>query len=131
MKKAISFFADENIQEGLIDWLKENSFEVSGIRLENLYGLNDEAIIEKTFLEKKVIITQDTDFGNLIFTRNLQFYAVIFLRPGHHEADFHIPTLKVIFNHFFDKIKEGSIIIGVRNNDDIKVRFRLITYTPK
>jgi len=59
MKKTISFFADENIQEGLIDWLKENSFEVLGIRLENLYGLNDEAIIEKTFLEKKVIITQD------------------------------------------------------------------------
>lgn len=51
---------------------------------------------------------------------------MIFLKPGHHQADFHIPTLKVILNQFVKKIKEGSIIIGVRKNDDIKIRFRLL-----
>lgn len=126
MKKTISFFADENIQEGLIKWLKENAFDVSGIRSENLFGLNDEAIIQKAFLEKKIIITQDSDFGKIIFTRNIKFYSIIFLKPGHHYADFHIPTLKLILNQFIDKVKEGSIVIGVRKNDDIKIRFRLL-----
>ncbi len=126
MKQTICFFADENIQESLIKWIKENGFDISGIRSENLYGLDDEAIIKKTFLEKKVIITQDSDFGKIIFTRNIRFYSVIFLKPGHHHADFHIPTLKLILSQFIDKIKEGSIIIGVRKNDDIKIRFRLL-----
>jgi len=125
MMRTICFFADENIPESLIKWLKEIGFNISGIRSEYLQGLDDEAIIEKTFLEKKVIITQDGDFGKIIFTKSIKFYSVIFLKPGHHLADFHIPTLKVILNHL-DKIKEGSIIIGVRKGDDIKIRFRLL-----
>ena len=88
--------------------------------------MDDEAIIEKAFLEKRVIITQDSDFGKIIFTKNVKFYSIIFLRPGHQLADFHIPTLKVILNRYSDKIKEVSIIIGVRKEDDIKIRFRLL-----
>jgi len=45
MRKGICFFADENIQESLIKLLKEDRFAISGIRSENLYGLDDEAII--------------------------------------------------------------------------------------
>ncbi|MGN6193722.1 MAG: DUF5615 family PIN-like protein [Ginsengibacter sp.] len=123
--KNLSFFADENIQESIINWLKENGFNVSGIRLENLCGLEDEAIIEKTFIEKKIIITQDSDFGKIVFTKKARFYSIIFLKPGHRDSNFHIPTLKIILNHL-DKIKEGSIIIGLRKDDDIKIRFRLI-----
>jgi predicted nuclease of predicted toxin-antitoxin system len=73
MIQKLSFFADENIQESLIIWLKENNFKVSGIRLENLHGLDDESIIEKAFIEKKVILTQDSDFGKIVFTRNIKF----------------------------------------------------------
>jgi predicted nuclease of predicted toxin-antitoxin system len=123
--KTIFFFADENIQESIIKWLKENGFNISGIRSENLYGLDDEAILQKAFLEKKVIITQDSDFGKIIFTKKVKFYSIIFLKPGHHHSDFHIPALKAILNHL-DKIKEGSIIIGVRKKDDIKIRFRFL-----
>jgi len=123
--RTISFFADENIQESLIKWLKENGFNVSGIRIEKLFGLDDEAILQKAFSEKKVILTQDSDFGKIIFTKDVKFHSIIFLKPGHHYGDFHIPTLKVILNHL-DKIKEGSIIIGERKNDDIKIRFRLL-----
>jgi predicted nuclease of predicted toxin-antitoxin system len=123
--RTISFFADENIQESLIKWLKQNGFDVSGIRIEKLFGLDDEAIIQKAFSEKKVILTQDSDFGKIIFTKDVKFHSIIFLKPGHHNGDFHIPTLKVILNHL-EKIKEGSIIIGERKNDDIKIRFRLL-----
>ena len=74
----ISFFADENIQESLIKWLKEIGHNISGIREENLYGLDDETIIQKAFSEKKIIITHDSDFGKIIFTKNVKFYSVIF-----------------------------------------------------
>lgn len=121
----LSFFADENIPESLINWIKTNGFNISGTRLENLYGMDDEAIIQKAFSEKKIIITQDSDFGEIIFTKKVKFYSVIFLKPGHHLSDFHIPTLKTILNHL-DKIKEATLIIGVRKNDDIKLRFRFL-----
>jgi predicted nuclease of predicted toxin-antitoxin system len=123
--KTINFFADENIQNALIEWIKSKGFDISGIRTENLYGLDDEKIIQKAFAEKKVIITQDSDFGTIIFTKKIKFYAIIYLKPGHHNSEYHIPTLEIILNNI-DKIKEGSIIIGVRKNDEIKIRFRSI-----
>lgn len=121
----LSFFADENIQEYLIKWMETNGFNISGIRSENLHGMDDEAIIRKAFSEKKIIITQDADFGEIIFTKKVKFYSIIFLKPGHQLSDFHIPTLKAILNHL-DKIREGTLIIGVRKNDDIKLRFRFL-----
>ena len=90
--------------------------------------MDDEAIIEKAFLEKKVIITQDSDFGKIIFTKKVKFYSVVFLKPGHHHSNFHVPTLKAILNHL-DKIKEGSIIIGMRKDNEIKLRFRLLNFS--
>ncbi len=87
--------------------------------------MDDEAIIQKAFSEKKIIITQDSDFGEIIFTKKVKFYSVIFLQPGHYLSDFHIPTLKAILNHL-DKIKEATLIIGIRKNDDIKLRFRFL-----
>jgi len=77
----LSFFADENIPGSLINWIKTNGFNISGIRLENLYGMDDEAIIQKALSEKKIIITQDSDFGEIIFTKKVKFYSVIFLQP--------------------------------------------------
>jgi predicted nuclease of predicted toxin-antitoxin system len=61
MIRTARFFADENIQESLITWLKEEGFDISGIRSENLYGLDDQLIIEKAFIEKRITITQDSD----------------------------------------------------------------------
>lgn len=90
----LSFFADENIPESLIKWVKTTGFNISGIRSENLYGMDEKAIIQKAFSEKKIIITQDSDFGEIIFTKKVKFYSVIFLKPGHHISDFHIPHLK-------------------------------------
>ncbi len=123
-----SFFADENIPESLINWIKINGFNISRIRSENLYGMDDEAIIQKAFSEMKIIITQDSDFGEIIFTEKVKFFSIIFLKPGHHLSDFHIPTLNAILKHL-DKIKEETLIIGVRKNDDIKLRIRF--FNPK
>lgn len=61
MIRTACFFAYENIQESLITWLKEEGFDISGIRSENLYGLDDQLIIEKAFIEKRITITQDSD----------------------------------------------------------------------
>src|SRR3954469_7921521 len=117
--ETISFFADENIRESLIDWLRQKEFDISGIRTENLFALDDEIIIEKAFKEKRIILTHDNDFGKIIYTQKVRFYSIIYLRPGHHEAAYHIATLEKILN-YSNKIKEGSIIVGSRNRDKIK-----------
>ncbi len=49
MNKSLSFFADENISNNLIEWIKQNGFEISGVKEENICGVADQFIIEKCF----------------------------------------------------------------------------------
>lgn len=90
----LSFFADENIPPDLITWFKSKGYIISSVKEENLEGATDISIIKKCFVENQVI-TQDNDFGKLIFTTSISFYSIIYLRPGHLDAVFHIPTLEV------------------------------------
>ena len=124
---AISFFADENIPQGIIEWLQKNGWNISGIRLENLYALNDELIIDKAYNEQRIILTQDSDFGKIIYTQKVKFYCIVYLRPGHCNSNYHIPTISQIMNNI-DKIKEGTIIVGVRKESEIKIRIRYINF---
>ena len=124
---AISFFADENIQQGIIEWLQENSWDISGIRLENLYALDDELIIAKAYNEQRIILTQDSDFGKIIYTQKVKFYCIVYLRPGHYDSNYHIPTITRIIDNI-DKIKQGTIIVGVRKKTEIKIRIRHINF---
>ena len=119
----LSFFADENIKAQVIDWLRLEGFDISGIAMERLFGLDDLDILIKANNEKRVILTQDNDFGKIIYTQKIHFFAVIYLRPGHFDGSFHIQTLQTILKHSAE-IKENTIIIGQKNDNKIKVRIR-------
>jgi predicted nuclease of predicted toxin-antitoxin system len=74
----LSFFADENISEELIEWLRQQKVEVSSIKEEKLFSISDKEIINKCFREKCIIITQDNDFGKIVFTEETSFYNNLF-----------------------------------------------------
>ncbi len=37
----LSFFADENISPALINWVKENGYNISGVKEEKMEGTSD------------------------------------------------------------------------------------------
>ena len=125
MNKRLSFFADENIPTDLINWIKSQGYEISSVVEENLHGTSDINIIEKSLGLNRIILTQDNDFGKLIFTTSISFYSVIFLRPGHFDGRFHIPTLQSILKNQ-KLIQKGTLIIGQRIDKKIKIRIKKI-----
>ena len=48
--------------------------------------------------QKMVVISQDNDFGTLIFHEKLPFYGVVHLRPGHMEVEKTVETISVLFS---------------------------------
>ncbi len=84
-------------------------------------------IIEKAFAEKRIILTHDSDFGKIIYIRNIEFLSIIYLRPGHFNGSYHIATLETILTNW-DKVTEGSIVVGYRKNNNIKIRIKYFTY---
>ena len=125
MNARLSFFADENIPTDLINWIKSQGYEISGVTEENLQGTSDISIIQKCFASDQIILTQDNDFGKLIFTASIPFYSVIYLRPGHFDGTFHIPTLRSILKNK-ELIQKRTLIIGQRIVNKIKIRIKQI-----
>ncbi len=111
MNITLSFFADENISTDLIKWIREKGYNISGVKKENMRGATDIDIIHKCFASNEIILTHDNDFGKIIFTKPISFYSIIYLRPGHFDASFHIPTLKSILKNK-ELISKGTLIIG-------------------
>ena len=121
---ALSFFADENIGEDLIKWLKVNNYKISSVKDENLEGISDESIIKKAYEENLIIITHDNDFGKFIYADNISFFALIYLRPADLTGQLHIPSMQKIESSSL--IQKGSVIVSSIKSNKIKVRFRQI-----
>ena len=76
--------ADENIDQSLINFIRQKEFEVFSIR-EDYAGISDNEVIEMVRSKKGVLLTEDKDFGELVFAHGISGVAVVFLR--FHKAD--------------------------------------------
>ncbi|MGC2236918.1 MAG: DUF5615 family PIN-like protein [Pyrinomonadaceae bacterium] len=75
----MKFLADENIERGFVEALREANFDVVSAS-ESYTGIADDEILQIAVDEKAVVLTYDTDFGELVFRFSLQSHGVILLR---------------------------------------------------
>lgn len=121
--KDFSFIADENIDPETINFLRSKSIRARSLLELDLIGSSDKEILQFAWTDKEVILTQDSDFGSLIYTLNLDFYAIVYLRPGHFSGQHHIETLKALIK--LDVHLNPPFIIVAENYDGkIKIRIR-------
>lgn len=119
----LRFLTDENIDIEVLHFLREQGFDVFDIKEEALFQMPDDTILALSYQQNRVVISQDSDFGTLIFRDAALFYGVIYLRPGHVSPIVHIQTLKHILDANF-AIETPFIIVGENNGNMIKIRVR-------
>jgi predicted nuclease of predicted toxin-antitoxin system len=117
------FLTDENIDNEVLVLLKTYGFDIFDIKEQQLWGLSDKDIIEKAFADQRIIITQDSDFGTMIYRDQSAFYGLIYLRPGHNPF-LHIQTLKTLFLTFSHEIITPFILVAENANGIVKFRYR-------
>jgi predicted nuclease of predicted toxin-antitoxin system len=108
---------DENVGQELIDQLVSIGYEVYSIR-EHQQGISDKMVIETVKQKKGILITEDKDFGELIFSHGFRDCSVIFLRYNKQELDQVkknvFKTLEAYYNnqgHYFITITKEKIRI--------------------
>lgn len=75
----IKFLTDENIAPQVVEALRKEEFDVFSI-FEELRGASDEKIFKLAQEQKRIILTHDKDFGNLIRQIQQLHCGVILLR---------------------------------------------------
>jgi predicted nuclease of predicted toxin-antitoxin system len=104
--------ADENIPILIIEKLRLASIETFSV-FDNLRGISDKEIIEFAQNPPKIILTEDKDFGDLVFAYNQKKVSVILLRY-----------------HYLELEKIESILINFLQNHLIE-EYSFIVITPK
>ena len=60
------FLVDECTGPRVADWLKKQNYDIFLV-FNEARGMDDERILEKSFLENRILITNDKDFGEMSF----------------------------------------------------------------
>lgn len=114
--------ADENIHPGVIAFLRQTGLDVASIAEQEQFGLPDANVLKQAADSGKVVLTHDSDFGGLALL-GAKFVGVIYLRPGHIQADFTIKTLQSIRDNAPD-VAPPFILVAERTGDTVKIRVR-------
>jgi predicted nuclease of predicted toxin-antitoxin system len=71
--------ADEGVDKPIVDSLRKAGFDVTYI-LETNQGAEDVFILNLSNDEQRILITQDKDFGELIFRLKYTHFGVVLIR---------------------------------------------------
>ena len=75
----MNFVADESCARPVIQALRQAGHDVVAIA-EIAKGATDDQVLERALKEKRVLITEDRDFGELIYARGRSSAGVILVR---------------------------------------------------
>ncbi|MCP9237947.1 DUF5615 family PIN-like protein [Lewinella sp. JB7] len=72
--------ADENFPVPSYKYLRKEGFDITHIADSGYTSIKDEAVIELSVKQGRIIVTFDSDFGELIFKAGFKPIGVIFFR---------------------------------------------------
>ncbi|MDQ6758180.1 MAG: DUF5615 family PIN-like protein [Bacteroidota bacterium] len=73
------FIADESTDTNIISSLRENNFSVLSIQ-ETYAGMEDDTILKMCNETRHLLITEDKDFGDLVYHLQMPHHGIILVR---------------------------------------------------
>ena len=116
----LKFLVDECIDIRVARAIRDDGFDVKHV-VEVMRGAKDTLILDAAFMEKRILITNDKDFGDLVYLRGLPYYGIILLRLKSNKPLHTIQILKNIIAVFGKKLPHSVTV--VRENK-IKIRHK-------
>lgn len=77
---------DENVDQILVDRLRDKNYDILSIRQDHP-GITDRQVVKIAKSKRGLVITEDKDFGELVFSYNIRECSVILLRYSQSEYD--------------------------------------------
>jgi predicted nuclease of predicted toxin-antitoxin system len=104
------FLIDECTGPAVTKWLQRLHRDVFSV-YDKARGLDDESIIEKANLENYILVTNDKDFGELVFRMRKPHKGVILLRLEDERSENKIAVLQRVLESYSDKLVNNFIIV--------------------
>ena len=117
--------ADENLHSEVVAFLRGEGFDVVVAGESIAAGTDDIDLIRLANGTGRVIVTHDSDFGQLAVAQMEPMIGIIFLRPGHIASDLTIASLRAVLSQPLD-LKPPFIVVAERRGTAVRIRLRTL-----
>lgn len=114
---------DENIHPEVVESLRKQGFDVRDVKEGPLVGAVDLVILRQAYEEGRVVLTHDSDFGQLAVAKLEPVVGIIYLRPGHIDPVFTLSALETVLDEVVE-ISAPFILVAERVAQQVKIRIR-------
>jgi len=108
--KEIKFLADVNIEKPLVDYLLKQGYDIKWVPDYNC-EMPDEDLLQLANQEKRIFITNDKDFGDLIFLQKKVSTGTILFRVKGQKSQEKIKLMKKLLMGYRDKLLNHYVVI--------------------
>jgi predicted nuclease of predicted toxin-antitoxin system len=112
------FLLDEGLPFRLVVHLQGLGHDVTTVGHDYPHALTDQAILAIATTEQRIVLTNDKDFGDLVFCDRLPHTGVILFRLGYVPIDVRIAYLERVVTDYADQLDQFIVI----THWDIRVR---------
>ena len=114
----LKFLIDVGVGKGIEKYLHAEGYDIKAVR-DIDPCLEDEKIIRTAFLENRMVITMDKDFGELVYHSLMEHSGVLLLRLEDATGSKKLKVLKFIIENYSDRIKNCFCVF---QNDKFRIR---------
>lgn len=111
------FLVDECSGPKVAEWLRNKGHDVISI-FDDFKGLSDEDVLTKAVATKSILVTNDKDFGEMIFRERREHRGVIFLRLSDERSKRKVEVLLHLLDNYLDRLENQFVTVT-----ESKVRF--------
>jgi len=105
------FLADMGVSQRIVEWLRSEGHDAVHLRDEQLHRLPNGAIFEKAEAERRIILTFDLDFGEIVALSGGRSVSVILFRLHNTRTPHVMDRLKKVLQESASALEDGVIIV--------------------
>ena len=111
------FLVDECTGPKVAEWLRDQGHQVFSI-FDKASGISDDDILATALTDNWILITNDKDFGEMVFRERRPHNGIIFLRLDDERAANKIEVLQQLLKNYSEKLSGQFVTVT-----ETKVRF--------
>ncbi|WP_286674192.1 DUF5615 family PIN-like protein [Nocardioides sp. LMS-CY] len=114
------FLVDECLSTRTTELLGAAGHDVAHVQDRGLQGHVDDEVLELALTERRILISADTDFGEILARSGADLPSLILFRQGNRSVEHRVDTLLANLAEVADDLVTGAVVVFA--DDRIRVR---------
>jgi predicted nuclease of predicted toxin-antitoxin system len=106
----MNFLLDQSVDARLVAWLTARGHDTKRIGRDYPHGLPDREVLAIAQRERRILITDDRDFGELVFRHRQPHTGIIYLRLAAYSFALTIARLEYVLTNYAGRLNEFLVV---------------------